>query len=79
MEEKKEFLANSMKLYTGVGFEDGLTCEDVAHLTANTPNRSIEQLIRASHKNGKKLTAKQLSTQKNEDVVPIPIGTDVLE
>ncbi len=74
-EEKKEFLAAALQLYTGAAFEKELTTEVVAHVTANTPNRSLEQMLRASHKSGKELTTGQLSAQKNRDVELISEGT----
>jgi len=74
-EEKQEFITAALKLYTGAAFEKELTPAAVAHITANTPNRSLEQMLRASHKSGRELTAGQLSAQKNRDVEQISEGT----
>lgn len=68
LEEKKVFLSAATALYSGTKFEDGLSVEAVANLTTNTPNRGLEQLLRASHYSGRKLTGKELSEQKNRDV-----------
>src|SRR5581483_6518794 len=67
-EEKRAFLDAALSLYTDAAFEDGLSPEAVAHLTVNTPNRGLETLLRASHLGGHKLTARELSGQKNQDV-----------
>lgn len=67
-EEKRAFLDAALSLYTGAAFEDGLSPEAVAHLTVNTPNRGLETLLRASHLGGRKLTARELTEQKSQDV-----------
>jgi len=74
-DEKNEFISTALRLYTGAVFEKDLNAESVAHITANTPNRSLEQMLRASHKSGKELTSGQLSAQKNRDVEFISEGT----
>ena len=66
--EKKEFLSAATSLYSNAGFEDGLSIDAVSNLTTNTPNKGLEQLVRASHLSGRKLTGKELSEQKNRDV-----------
>jgi ATPase family associated with various cellular activities (AAA) len=73
--EKKEVLTVALSLYTGAGFEDGLSVSAVANLTTNTPNRGLEQLLRASHYSGRKLTGKELSEQKNRDVESLSENT----
>jgi hypothetical protein len=68
IQEKQAFIAAAMSLYTAATFEEGLTPEAITHLTANTPNRGLEALLRASHRSGRPLTAKELVDQKNRDV-----------
>jgi ATPase family associated with various cellular activities (AAA) len=74
-EEKLEFLGAASALYPGASFEAGLTPETVARLTANTPNRGLEALIRASDRSGREVKARELSEQKNRDVEEISEGT----
>lgn len=73
--EKLEFLSSATQLYADARFEEGLTIDGVAHLTANTPNRGLEQLLRASHRSKKPLTARELGLQKNRDVELISENT----
>jgi len=73
--EKVEFLAAAAGLYVQASFEEELTPEAVANLTVNTPNRGLEQLVRASHFSGRKLTGRELSQQKNQDVENLSEGT----
>jgi hypothetical protein len=68
LDEKKELLTTALALYTNAGFEEGLTVEAISHLTTNTPNRGLENLLRASHYSGRKLTGNELAEQKNRDV-----------
>lgn len=73
--EKMEFLEAATKLYLQASFENGLTPGTIANLTVNTPNRGLEQLIRASHYSGRKLTGKEMSQQKNQDVEALSENT----
>lgn len=73
--EKKEFIEATLRRYDAATFEPGLTVEGVVALTTNTPNRSAEDLIRASHRSGRQLTAKELSRQKSRDVEELSEGT----
>lgn len=75
VKEKVEFLAAASDLYVQASFEEGLTLDAVANLTVNTPNRGLEQLIRASHFSGRKLTGREMSQQKNQDVENLSEGT----
>ena len=68
IEEKKSFLAGATALYTNARFADDLSSDVVTHLTTNTPNRGLESLLRASHRNGRAITARELVAQKNQDV-----------
>lgn len=68
VEEKKDILSTAVSLYCNAAFEDGLSIEAVANLTTNTPNRGLEQLLRASQYSGREITGKELSEQKNRDV-----------
>lgn len=67
-EEKRTFLRAALSLYTAASFENGLTLDAVAHLTTNTPNRGLEELLRASHRSRRPITARQLVEQKSRDV-----------
>ena len=67
-EEKKVFIDAAMAIYDKARFEAQFTADVVARLTMNTPNRGLEALMRASHRNGKEVTAKELAAQKNCDV-----------
>lgn len=75
VEEKEEFLKTALALYGDASFEDGLPAEAIVSLTVNTPNRGIENLLRASHRGGRILTAKEISAQKNRDVEQLSEGT----
>lgn len=68
VEQKKAFLAAALSVYDKSSIETGLTPESVAHLVANTPNRGLESLIRASHYSGRPLAAEEISKQKHRDV-----------
>src|SRR5262249_40596321 len=52
-----------------------LTLEAVSRLTANTPNRGLEALLRASDRGGREVTALDLAEQKARDVEEISEGT----
>ena len=66
--EKIIFLKAAMALYERAKFEDGQTIESIAFLTSNTPNRGLESLLRASHRSGRPISAKELVAQKSRDV-----------
>jgi AAA+ superfamily predicted ATPase len=68
LEEKKSFLTAATALYGSAAFEEGLNLDSVAHLATNTPNRGLESLLRASHRSGRAVTAKDVAEQKNRDV-----------
>jgi len=67
-EEKAAFLGLATALYDSASFENGLRADEVAHLTTNTPNRSLEILLRESQRTGQSLSRKQLTAQKSRDV-----------
>lgn len=66
--EKLRFLETARKVYSGSTLEEELGVETVAHLAANTPNRGLEGLLRASHYSGESVRAAQVSAQKQRDV-----------
>jgi len=68
VEEKADFLRAAKALYMKASFEDGLSDEGVVNLTRNTPNRGLEGQLRAAHRSGRKVTAKELAELKNRDV-----------
>jgi ATPase family associated with various cellular activities (AAA) len=75
--EKVLFLQAATKtgLYDKARFEDGLTIESVAFLTSNTPNRGVEGLLRAANRSGRPISAKELVTQRDRDVLAVSEGT----
>lgn len=75
IEEKEKFLKTALALYGDASFEDGLPTGAIVSLTVNTPNRGIENLLRASHRGGRILTAKDISAQKNRDVEQLSEST----
>ena len=74
-EEKLRFLEVAGTVYPKAGFDGGLLPEQVAHLTTNTPNRGLESLLRASHRTGRRLTARELSAPK-EPRRRVAVGPD---
>lgn len=66
--EKQRFLAVASLLYKEARFEDGLAADVIAHLTTNTPNRSLEELMRKSHRTREVVTAKTLAAQRARDI-----------
>jgi len=73
--QKREFLAVARTMYTGATFEPGLDETVVAHLTANTPHRGLETLLRASHRAQRPISAADLFSQKARDVEQLSEGT----
>lgn len=73
--EKAAFVEMALALYSDATFEDGLSPEAIVSLTVNTPNRGTENLIRASHRCKRSLTANEICEQKNRDVVELSEGT----
>lgn len=73
--EKASFVRAALELYTDSAFEPGLSTEAVISLTVNTPNRGIENLLRASHRGKRQLLAKDIAEQKNRDVVELSENT----
>jgi hypothetical protein len=74
-QEKLAFLQAALQLYDKAKFEEGLSLENVAFLTSNTPNRGLEGLIRASHRGDRPIAAKELVAQKSADVQMESEGT----
>ncbi|HKQ05960.1 MAG TPA: AAA family ATPase [Blastocatellia bacterium] len=73
--EKRQFYETVKAFYALASLEDDLTFDAVARMTVNTPNRSLESLLRASDRSGRTITAKELAAQKNRDVEMISEGT----
>ncbi|MCI0603393.1 ATP-binding protein [bacterium] len=69
--EKQNFIGTLDALYKGACLEEGLTPEFVAHLTANTPNRSLESLYRASNRTSKTVSIQRLLEQRRRDVIEL--------
>lgn len=73
--EKSEFLSAAIEFYDKAAFEEGLTREGVIALSVNTPNRSIENILRASHRSGRPVTTLEIAEQKGRDVELLSEGT----
>lgn len=73
--EKRAFLDRALVLYPGARFEAGVDAASAAALTSNTTNRGLEGLVRASHRSGRPLTARDLVEQKSRDVIELSEGT----
>jgi hypothetical protein len=66
-DEKLRFLKAAATVYPKARLEDGLTSESVASLTANTTNRGLEGLLRASHLTGDAVSSVELLAEKSRD------------
>ncbi len=73
--EKAAFLNAARSVYSKAAFEPDLSDADVARLMTNTPNRSLEVQMRASHRSGAPCTAANLMDRKSADVVALSEGT----
>jgi hypothetical protein len=74
-DQKRTFIRVARSVYTAARFEDGLGDDSVAYLTANTPNRGLESLLRASHRSQSAITVAELFGQKARDVEQLSEGT----
>lgn len=74
-DQKLAFLRAARAVYTDARFEKGLADSDVAHLTASTPNRGLESLLRASHRRQTSIGVRELFSQKARDVEQLSEGT----
>jgi hypothetical protein len=73
--QKRAFLQVARSVYTEATFENGLGEDGIAHLTANTPNRGLESLLRASHRKRSTVGVADLFSQKARDVAQLSEGT----
>lgn len=73
--EKQEFVAAALSLYPEATFDNDLGPEGVAALTKNTPNRGVEVLLRASQRNHRPVSVRELAEQKSRDVELLSEGT----
>ncbi len=73
--EKRPFLEAALALYDKATLEPPLEPAIAATLTSNTPNRSLEQLVRASHRTGRPLTLQDMAQQKSRDIEQLSEGT----
>ena len=73
--EKRAFMDAGFSLYADARLEDGLSIEVAARMSARTPNRAIEALIRASDRTGSLVTAIALSSSKAREVELMSEGT----
>ncbi|MBK6489582.1 MAG: hypothetical protein IPF98_22605 [Gemmatimonadetes bacterium] len=73
--EKLVFLETARRTLPGGRFERGLGDAEVARLTANTPNRGLELLLRASQAAEEPISAGSLIERKSRDVISMSEGT----
>lgn len=73
--EKQPFISAALSLYDKAKLEKPLTAEIAARLSSNTPNRGFEQLLRASHRTGRLVSAKDVAFQKSQDIEHLSEGT----
>jgi hypothetical protein len=73
--EKINFIQVATALYDQAKFEGNPTIEQVAFLTSNTPNRGLEGLLRASHRNSRSIGIRELIEQKSADVLAMSEGS----
>ena len=69
--EKRGFIAAASRHYASATFGEGLDAERAARATVNTPNRTIEQLLRGSERTSTPLSVTELVAQKSRDVVAL--------
>ena len=74
-QEKLPFAQALLASYQSASLEQGLTLPILASLTANTPNYSLEKVVRASHRTTTPITYKVVSEQRAKDIVAISEGT----
>jgi hypothetical protein len=65
---KEQFLGAALDVYDKASFAEGLKIPEVARLTARTPNRGLEALVRASHRTARPIATADFVAQKNRDV-----------
>ncbi len=65
----------SSTLRSAARFEDDLDLDEVAHLTAGTPNGGLEQTLLASAKSGRAVGRTELVERKRTDVMRLSEGT----
>lgn len=65
---KQVFLQAARQIYPQAQLAADLTWEQAAFLSSNTPNQGLESLLRASHRTGRPLTAREFVVQKSIDV-----------
>lgn len=73
--QKERFLRAVDDLYADSGLEEGLEISQVSNIVSDTPNRSQESLLRASHYGAGPVTAEQLSDRKARDIEAMSEGT----
>lgn len=74
-DEKREYLAAARDVFAKATFAEGITTGIVANLTAKTPNRGLETVLRASHRTGTTITLDTLKDMKRSDIEQISEGT----
>ena len=73
--ETLHFVQTCLSIYPDARLEEGVSAADVARLAANTPNRSVEGVIRSAHYARAAVSVEDLMAQKGRDVVELSEGT----
>ena len=73
-EAKRPFLDVLLSTYSRARLADGLDPATAAYLTANTPNWSLETLLRGSHATGQPVTSEDLIRRRGQDVAAVSEG-----
>lgn len=75
LKAKGEFVFALQRRYPLACLEENLTVDVIANLTANTPNKSLEQLFLSSNNSHETITALMVSKQKQTDIENLSEGT----
>lgn len=73
--QKRRFLSAARSFYPRASLAADLSWEEVAHVTAATPNTSLDAHLFGSERTGRPLTSDMLVTRKREDVLAQSEGT----
>lgn len=73
--EKMDFISALKKRYESAKSEQELTDEIISHLSSGTPNRSLESIYLASERTGDPITAYDVFSRKQTDIISLSEGT----
>jgi AAA+ superfamily predicted ATPase len=75
VDEKRDFIRALQQRYPSAKLESEITEDIVANLSSGTPNRSLESIYLASERTGKFITAKDVFSRKQSDIISLSEGT----